>query len=43
MYQWQNNYFYYITVENENYIHPKLPSYEITEGVIKGIYCKKIN
>ena len=41
MYQWQNNYFYYITVENENYIHPKLPSYEITEGVIKGIYCLK--
>ena len=25
MYQWQNNYFYYITVENENYFHPKLP------------------
>ena len=41
MYQWQNNHFYYITVENENYIHPKLPNYEITEGVIKGIYCLK--
>ena len=43
MYQWQNNYFYYITVENENYFHPKLPNYEIKEGVIKGIYCLKKN
>ena len=39
MYEWQNNVFYYLTVENENYIHPKLPTYEIQEGIIKGMYC----
>ena len=39
MYEWQNNVFYYITVENENYIHPKLPTYEIKDGIIKGMYC----
>jgi pyruvate dehydrogenase E1 component len=41
MYEWQNNVFYYITLENENYIHPELPSYEIQEGIIKGMYCLK--
>lgn len=39
MYEWQNNVFYYITLENENYIHPELPNYEIQEGIIKGMYC----
>ena len=39
MYEWQNNVFYYLTVENENYIHPPLPSYDIVDGVIKGMYC----
>ena len=39
MYKWQNNIFYYITLENENYTHPKLPSYDITDDVIKGLYC----
>ena len=39
MYKWQNNVFYYITLENENYIHPKLPSYDIVDDVIKGLYC----
>ena len=39
MYKWQNNVFYYITLENENYIHPKLPSYDIVDDVIKGMYC----
>ena len=41
MYQWQNNVFYYITLENENYIHPELPDYDIKEGIIKGLYCLK--
>ena len=33
--------FYYITLENENYIHPELPDYSIKEGIIKGLYCLK--
>ena len=43
MYEWQNNVFYYLTVENENYIHPPLPNYDIIDGVIKGMYCLKDN
>ncbi len=43
MYEWQNNVFYYITIENENYIHPALPSYDIVDGVIKGMYCLENN
>jgi pyruvate dehydrogenase E1 component len=43
MYEWQNNVFYYITIENENYIHPPLPSYDIIDGVIKGMYCLEDN
>ena len=31
--------FYYLTIENENYIHPELPDYDIKEGIIKGLYC----
>ena len=41
MYEWQNNVFYYLTVENENYVHPPLPNYDIIDGVIKGMYCFK--
>jgi len=41
MYQWQNNFFYYLTVVNENYIHPPLPNYEIKDDIIKGMYCLK--
>ena len=41
MYTWQNNVFYYLTLENENYFHPKLPNYEIKEEIIKGMYCYK--
>ena len=41
MYQWQNNFFYYMTIENENYIHPPLPNYEIKDDIIKGMYCLK--
>ena len=37
MYQWQNNYFYYITVENENYIHPPIPEGS-NDDIIKGLY-----
>tara|TARA_B100001142_G_scaffold171985_1_gene171514 strand:- start:22638 stop:25307 length:2670 start_codon:yes stop_codon:yes gene_type:complete len=43
MYEWQNNVFYYLTIENENYIHPPLPSYDIVDGVIKGMYCLEDN
>jgi len=43
MYEWQNNVFYYITIENENYIHPPLPSYDIVDDVIKGMYCLEDN
>jgi len=41
MYQWQNNFFYYMTIENENYVHPPLPNYEIQDDIIKGMYCLK--
>ena len=41
LYEWQNNVFYYLTVENENYVHPPLPNYDIIDGVIKGMYCFK--
>ena len=41
MYQWQNNVFYYLTLENENYIHPKLPDFNIKDDIIKGMYCLK--
>ena len=43
MYKWQNNVFYYLTLENENYSHPKIPSYDIQEGIIKGLYCLSDN
>ncbi len=43
MYSWQNNIFYYLTLENENYLHPRLPDYEIADDVIKGMYCYKSN
>ena len=38
MYEWQKDVFYYLTLENENYIHPPLFTEEIEEGIIKGIY-----
>lgn len=37
MYQQQEDVYYYITLMNENYIHPALPA-EATEGIIKGLY-----
>jgi len=37
MYEKQENIFYYITVMNENYHHPKMPE-GVEEGIIKGMY-----
>ena len=37
MYQEGEDRFYYITVYNENYAHPKMPE-GVEEGVLKGIY-----
>jgi pyruvate dehydrogenase E1 component len=38
MYQLKENVFYYISVMNENYLHPAMPK-GAEEGIIKGIYC----
>ncbi|KTD75094.1 pyruvate dehydrogenase (acetyl-transferring), homodimeric type [Legionella waltersii] len=44
MYEKQENVFYYITVMNENYIHPDMPK-GAEKGILKGMYllkeCKK--
>ena len=37
MYQNQEDVFYYLTVMNENYIHPAMPK-GAEEGIIKGMY-----
>ncbi|MBT8433516.1 MAG: pyruvate dehydrogenase (acetyl-transferring), homodimeric type, partial [Gammaproteobacteria bacterium] len=37
-YQLKENVFYYISVMNENYLHPAMPKGS-EEGIIKGIYC----
>lgn len=37
MYKEQESVFYYLTVMNENYIHPAMPE-GVEEGIIKGIY-----
>ena len=37
MYEKQENVFYYITVMNENYVHPEMPK-DVEEGIIKGMY-----
>jgi len=37
MYQENEDVFYYITLENENYIQPKMPD-NIETGIIKGMY-----
>jgi pyruvate dehydrogenase E1 component len=37
MYQNQEDIFYYITLENENYIQPKMPN-SIEDNIIKGMY-----
>ncbi|MFZ5603840.1 MAG: transketolase-like TK C-terminal-containing protein, partial [Pseudomonadota bacterium] len=40
MYQNKENVFYYITVQNENYVHPALPK-GAEEGILKGMYLLK--
>jgi pyruvate dehydrogenase E1 component len=40
MYENMENVFYYITVMNENYIHPDMPK-GAEEGIIKGMYLLK--
>ncbi len=40
MYVEQEDVFYYLTLMNENYVHPALPEKEgIKEGILKGMYC----
>ena len=41
MYEWQNDVLYYLTLENENYVHPPILNDNISEGIIKGIYPVK--
>ena len=37
MYQDQEDVFYYLTLENENYVQPKMPD-SVKDGIIKGMY-----
>jgi pyruvate dehydrogenase E1 component len=37
MYQEQENVFFYITVMNENYVHPEMPK-GAEDGILKGMY-----
>ncbi len=38
MYQEKEERFYYLTIYNENYVQPPMPSQDIREGILKGIY-----
>ena len=40
MYQDQEDWIYYITLENDNYIQPEMPK-GVEEGIVKGIYPLK--
>jgi len=40
MYLDQEDIFYYLTIQNENYAHPAMPK-GVEEGVLKGIYLYK--
>jgi len=40
MYQEEENIFYYLTVMNENYVHPAMPK-GVEEGILKGLYQLK--
>jgi len=40
MYQDQEDIFYYITLGNENFVHPPMPK-GVEEGIIKGMYLYK--
>ncbi|MEZ5363618.1 MAG: pyruvate dehydrogenase (acetyl-transferring), homodimeric type [Bryobacterales bacterium] len=37
MYQEMEDVFYYLTLENENYVHPEMPE-GVEEGILKGCY-----
>jgi len=42
MFEEQENVFYYITIENENYVQPPMPEGDhIEEGILKGLYLLK--
>jgi pyruvate dehydrogenase E1 component len=38
MYEIGESRFYYLTVCNENYVHPPMPSDDIREGILRGLY-----
>ncbi|WP_456377262.1 pyruvate dehydrogenase (acetyl-transferring), homodimeric type [Thiolapillus sp.] len=40
MYQEQENIFYYVTIMNENYVHPPMPE-GVEQSIIKGMYLFK--
>ncbi|MBN4061131.1 pyruvate dehydrogenase (acetyl-transferring), homodimeric type, partial [bacterium AH-315-I18] len=40
MYQDQEDWIYYITLENDNYVQPEMPE-GVEEGIVKGIYPLK--
>lgn len=40
MYEKQENVFYYLSIMNENYLHPAMPE-GVEEGIIKGMYLLK--
>ena len=39
MYVKNNDRYYYITLMNENYTHPKRPETATPENILKGAYC----
>lgn len=41
MYQDQEDIFYYISVQNENYVQPSLPSEDVVPGILSGLYKYK--
>jgi pyruvate dehydrogenase E1 component len=38
MYQEKEDRFYYLTIYNENYVQPTMPSEDIRQGILKGLY-----
>ena len=34
----QEDVFYYVTVMNENYVHPPMPA-GVEDGIVRGMYC----
>ncbi|HXE12151.1 MAG TPA: hypothetical protein VN633_08530, partial [Bryobacteraceae bacterium] len=41
MYELAEDRFYYLTICNENYVHPPMPEQDIKEGILKGLYRYK--